>query len=90
LKGGKIKMAISFIFVASILMYLLLVLSFALKNYPLGMLSSLGIMVIGIYIAIYNVEHIDNLLTETFALISICIGFFVFINGSIEKIKELM
>lgn len=71
-------------------MYLLLVLSFITKNYPLGMLSSLGIMIIGIYIAIYNVEHINNLLTQTFALISIGLGAYVFINGSIEKIQELM
>ena len=83
-------MTIAFIFVGSVLMYLLLVLAFVLKNYPLGMLSSLGIMIIGIYIAIYNVEHINNLLTQAFALISICIGFYVFINGSIEKVKELM
>ena len=54
------------------------------------MLSSLGIMIIGIYIAIYNVEHINNILTQAFALISIGIGAYVFINGSIEKIKELI
>ena len=83
-------MTISFIFVSSVLMYLLLVLAFILKNYPLGMLSSLGIIIIGVYIAIYNVEHINNILTQTFALISIGLGSYVFINGSIEKIKELM
>ena len=83
-------MTIAFIFVGSILMYLLLVLAFTLENYPLGMLSSLGIIVIGIYIAIYNVEHINNLLTQAFGLISIMLGSYVFINGSVEKIKELM
>lgn len=71
-------------------MYLLLVLAFVLKNYPLGMLSSLGIMIIGIYIAIYNIEHINNILTQAFALISIGLGFYIFVNGSIEKIQELM
>ena len=81
---------ISFIFVASILMYLFLVLAFILENYPLGMLSSLGIICIGVYIAIYNVEHINNLLTQTFALISIGIGSYIFIDGSVEKIKEMM
>ena len=80
----------SFILVASVLAYLLLVLSFILKDYTIGMLSSMGIMVIGIYISIYNVEHINNILTQAFALISIGIGAFVFINGSKEKIEELM
>jgi len=84
------RLTIAFIFVGSVLMYLLLVLAFILKNYPLGMLSSLGIMIIGIYIAIYNVEHINNLLTQAFALISIGLGAYVFINGSVEKIQELM
>jgi len=80
----------SFILVASVLAYFLLVLSFILKDYPLGMLSSMGIMVIGIYISIYNVEHINDILTQAFALISIGLGAFVFINGSKEKIEELM
>ena len=83
-------MVISFIFVSSVLMYLLLVLAFTLENYPLGMLSSLGIITIGVYIAIYNVEHINNLLTQAFALISIMLGAYVFIKGSKEKIEELM
>lgn len=80
----------SFVLVALVLVYILLVLAFYLKDYTIGMLSSLGILCIGIYIAIYNVEHINNLLTQAFALISIGIGAYVFINGSVEKIKELM
>lgn len=83
-------MVVSFIFVASVLMYLLLVMAFILENYPLGMLASLGILCIGIYIAIYNIESINNLLTQGFAIISIGLGAYVFINGSVEKIEELM
>ena len=90
MKGGKTKMTIAFIFIGSVLMYFLLVLAFALENYPLGMLSSLGIIIIGVYIAIYNIEYINNMLTQAFALISIGLGSYVFINGSVEKIKELM
>jgi len=86
----RLKMTAAFIFVAAVLAYLLLVLSFVLKDYTIGMLSSLGIMCIGIYIAIYNVESINNVLTQAFALISIGLGAYVFINGSVEKIKELM
>lgn len=83
-------MTVSFIFVAAIIAYFLLVISFVLQDYTIGMLSALGIICIGVYIAIYNVETINNLLTQTFALISMGIGSYVFINGSVEKIQELM
>ena len=83
-------MTVGFIFVALVLAFLLLVLAFILEDYPIGMLSSLAIMCIGIYIAIYNIEGINNILTQALGLILICIGAFVFINGSVEKIKELM
>ncbi len=80
----------SFVIVAAILAYLLLVLAFVLKDYVIGMLASLGILCIGVYIAIYNVEHINNILTQAFALISIGLGSYVFINGSVEKIKGMI
>ena len=83
-------MTVGFIFLGIVLAYLLLVLSFIIEDYPIGMLSSLAVMSLGIYIAIYNIEGINNLLTQTFGLISICIGAYVFINGSIEKIKEFI
>lgn len=83
-------MTIAFIFVGSVLAYLLLVLAFILKDYTIGMLSGIGILCIGIYISIYNVEGINNVLTQAFALISMCLGFYVFINTSKEKIEELM
>lgn len=82
-------MTVGFIFLGVILAYLLLVLSFIIEDYTIGMLSSLTIMCIGIYIAIYNMEDINNLLTQAFGLISIGIGAYVFINGSVEKIKEM-
>ncbi len=81
---------VSFVIVAAVLAYFLLVLAFVLKDYILGMLASLGILVIGVFIAINNVEHINNILTQTFALISIGLGSYIFINGSIEKIKEFI
>lgn len=83
-------MTAAFIFVACILSYLLLFASFKLKDYPLGMLSGIAILIIGIYIAIYNVEGISNLLTEAFAVISILLGAYVFINTSMEQIDGLM
>ncbi len=81
---------VSFIIASSVLAYLLLVLSFILDDYIIGMLSGMAIFIIGIYIAIYNVGTIDNILTQSFAVISIWLGLMVFINASKEKIEELM
>ena len=83
-------MSVALILAGSVLMYVLLALSFIIKNYTLGMLSGMGILCIGIYVAIYNIENIDNLLTQAFGLISISLGMLVFIKGSLEKIEELM
>jgi len=83
-------MTAAFIFIASVLAYLLLVLAFVIKDYTIGMLSGIAIFCVGIYVAIYNIEGINNLLTQAFGLISIMLGLFVFINTSKEKIEELM
>ncbi len=81
---------VSFIFVAAILAYLLLVMAFILKDYIIGLISGMAILLVGIYVAIYNIESINNLLTQSFAIISIGLGSYVFINSSKEKIEELM
>ena len=81
---------VSFVFVMAILSYLLLVLSFILDDYIIGMFAGMFIFCIGLYVAIYNVESIDNLITQSFAVISIWLGLYIFINISKEKIEELM
>ncbi|KKN11189.1 hypothetical protein LCGC14_1028930 [marine sediment metagenome] len=79
---------ISFIIFSIVLAYILLVVALITKDYILGMISGMAIMIIGVYIAIYNVESINTLLTQGLAVISICLGFFVFINASKEVIEE--
>lgn len=81
---------VSFIIFSTALAYILLVLALMTKDYILGMISGMAIFVVGIYIAIYNVESINTLLTQGLATISIMLGLFVFINASKEKIEELM
>lgn len=83
-------MTVGFIFVAIVLSFFLLILAFILKDYIIGMLASLGIMSLGVYITIYNIENINNILTQSLATIFMCLGFYIFITGSIEKIKEYM
>lgn len=81
---------VSFVFVAAVLAYLLLVLALTIHDYIIGMISGMAILSVGIYIAIYNMENINNLLTQAFGLISIMLGSYAFINASKEKIEELM
>lgn len=81
---------VSFVIVSLVLAYIILVLALMTRDYILGMISGMAMMIIGIYIAIYNVESINTLLTQGIAVISIALGFFVFINGSKEVIEDLM
>ena len=81
---------VSFIIFSIALAYILLVLALVTRDYILGMISGMAIFLIGIYIAIHNVGSINNLLTQSFAVISIWIGAYVFIQGSVEKIEDLM
>lgn len=83
-------MTVAFIYVGTVIAYMLLLTAFLLKDYTIAMLSGIAIFCVGIYVSIYNVENITNLLTEAFGLISIMLGAYVFINSSKEKIEELM
>ena len=81
-------MPVAFVFFAIVLMFILLLVSFVIRNYPIAMLSSLGLLCVGVYIGIYNIEEINNLLTQTISIMCIAVGFMVFIVGSIQKIQE--
>ena len=81
---------VTFVLVGAVLAYSLLVLALIVKDYTIGLISGIAIFLVGISIAINNVDSINNVLTEGFALISIMLGLLIFINGSKEKIEELM
>jgi len=79
---------IDFIYVAIILVYLFLVLAFYTKEFILGLLASMGLMVTGIYMLINGVGDISNFLTEAFGIINIAIGAYIFINGSLQAFEK--
>ena len=81
---------ISFVIVSIVLAYTLFLIALLTKDYILGLISGMALIIIGVYIAIYNVETINTLLTQGFATISIMLGALVFVNASKEKIEELM
>lgn len=83
-------MAVSFIFVAIVVSFMLLAVAFCIRNWVIGMLSGMMICCLGIYIAIYDIETLSNLLTNALGLILTALGAYVFINTGKEKIEELM
>jgi len=68
---------------------ILLILAVIFKEYVLGVISGMLIMIIGIYIAINGYVGLNNFLTQTLAIIFICLGFYIFIDGTYEKILEV-
>ncbi len=75
---------IPFIFLIIIAVLIMLIMSFILKNYPIGMLSAMAMVIIGVYILSFGIEDINNFLTMTLGIIMTCIGLYIFINGTIE------
>ena len=66
----------------------LLVLGYYVKEYAFGAIAAMGLMVMGIYIAINGLESLDNIVTQALALIFIATGAYVFIRGGLEKLKD--
>ena len=80
---------IEFIFFISIVAYLLLFFSIFIESYPLGAISAMAIMIVGVSVLSNGIAGIDNLLTLSFGTISFCIGGYVLVLVGLEQIKEL-
>jgi len=78
-----------FIFLASILIFIIIIFSFVYRLYILGILGSMGMIVIGVTTAIYGMNGINNFFTDSLAVVYLGIGFYVLVNGSLQKIKEI-
>lgn len=83
-------MAVSFIFFIAIISFLLLVLSIVIQSYPLGAISTMGIIVIGVSILANGMMGINNVLTLGLGIIFVSVGLYIFLNGTLEKIREVM
>ncbi len=79
---------IDFIFFIIGVVLILLAISFYLKNYPLGMISAMATIIIGVYILIYDIQGIDNILVLAMGIMFTCIGAYILINGTIQQIYE--
>lgn len=79
---------IPFIFFISMIVVILLIISFVIQSYALGMISSMAMVVIGVHILSSGMEGIVDFLTEGLGIIFAVIGLYIFINGSLQQIKE--
>lgn len=81
-------MFVPFIFVAMVLCYVLLGVSFITKVGTIGLLAAFSLMVVGVYILRFNIEGINNMLTLSIGIICIGVGAYVGINTSLELLEK--
>ena len=79
---------IDFIFFISIIVIIMLVVSFVYRIFVLGLISSMAIVAIGVSILSQGVLGIENILTLTWGTIFVTLGSYIFINGSLEQIEN--
>ena len=74
--------------IIGIFVYGLLIFSILREEYALGMIASMAIIIIGIYVYMYGIIGITNWITDTFALINIVMGAYIFLRGTTEEAMQ--
>lgn len=68
--------------------YILMSISFIVRNKFIGMISGFLIMTTGVYILINGISYLDTLLIEALATISIGFGFYMLMQASFDIMEE--
>jgi len=79
---------IPFIFMITMIVFLLLIFAFVIRDYTTGVLSSMAMIIVGVYILANGMEGIVNLLTISLGVIYVCIGMYILIGGSLQQIQK--
>ena len=79
---------INFIFYISGIIIIMLFISFIYRILALGLISSMAMAAIGVSILSQGVLGIENILTLTWGTVFVCLGSYIFINGSLEQIEN--
>ena len=82
-------MVLDFVYIAIGISFALLFLSIFIKDYSVGMISGICMCCVGVYIAIYDIQNLNNLLTDALGLILLCLGAYIFLNLGIEQMEKL-
>ena len=88
-KGVVKSRMIPFIFFIIVIIFILLIFSFIIQSYPLALISAMALIVIGVDILANGIRGIENILTLGLGTIFVCFGAYIFINGSLEQLKEI-
>ena len=75
------------IYLIMLFAWVILFIGFYYKNYPITMLSSMFIMIVGIYIVGNGLPDLTQFLYLSFGIIHIGIGGFVFVKGTAEEME---
>ena len=82
-------MAVSFIFFMLVVALIITLLGIFIDNLPIGIIGALGLMVLGIDILINGMQNIQNILTIGIGTISVGMGAWVSIGGSLDYIENI-
>ena len=72
----------------TIILYLILFMAFKNIDKNMAMLSSFGILALGVYIFVNGIANLNNIYTNAFSIINIGLGAYVLIRSAIELIQE--
>lgn len=82
-------MPLPFIYIGIIIAWVLLAVGFSMKDYTISTLASIFIIIIGVYVLIYGIENISNVVIVALGIVHIGIGFYVMVRGSYELYKDM-
>lgn len=81
---------IDFIYVVILAVYAMVFMAVYVKEYTLGLLSGIAILVVGVYLAIYGAGDVNNFLTQAFGTINIALGAYLILQGNLEFYQEVV
>lgn len=79
---------INMLYILIFLAWIMLLIGFKYKDYPIGAISAIFLMILGIYIMIYSLDGVQDWFTNGIATIHICVGGYVLIRGTWENYKN--
>lgn len=73
------------VFLVSITAILFLIIALYFKIYALGMLSSILMILIGLYVLNVQLDNVDVLINQAWGIIMIGVGSYLLVVGGLEK-----
>lgn len=81
-------MVIPFIFIIYILVLTLLIIGFAFKEYAIGSIASMAVIVLGIDLIVNGLLGTTNNVTSSMGIILLGLGFYILTKGQLDFVLE--